>query len=88
MDHQAAEAFLQEYRAIIKTWTMVAGGFESGDGDALRKTIIEGRTTLDLIGSSFPDQTYSAEMLRTSTERNTAWFTENRPPRPENRKNR
>ena len=64
------------------------GGFQSGDSEALRRTIIEGRATLQEIGERFPDLTYSAEMLRSSTERNTAWFTEDRPTRPDNRKNR
>jgi len=88
MDHQAAEAFLQEYRAKLKSWSMVEGGFASGDGDGLRRSIIEGRATLDMIGKSFPDLTYAAEMLRNSTERNMAWFTEDRPVRPDHRKNR
>ena len=86
MNHQAAEAFLQEYRSTLKTWSMVLGGFASGDSDGLRRSIVEGRTTLDVIGKSFPDLTYAAEMLRTSTEGSAAWFTEERPARPEHRK--
>jgi len=88
MDHQAAEAFLQEYRSLLKTWTMVIAGVEGGDSDELRRAIIDGRVTLEQIGKSFPDLTYSAEMLRASTYRDMAWFTEDRPLRPDNRKNR
>lgn len=88
MTQDEAEAFLRQYRATLKIWSMVAGGFVAGDSDALHSIIIKGRSTLDEISKAFPQLSYSAEMLKGSTDKTAEWFLEHRPVRPPGRETR
>jgi hypothetical protein len=88
MTQDEAEAFLQQYRNALKQWSMVVGGFAAGNSETLYEFITKGRPTLDEISRSFPVLSYSAEMLKGSTDKTSEWFLDHRPVRPAGRETR
>jgi hypothetical protein len=81
-----AEQILQDYRALLKAWTMAVAGFTDDDSDALYFQLEKGQSQLADIALVHPDKSYSVDMLINSRSRTWAGFAEERIPRPPNRR--
>ena len=85
MTPQEAEAYLKNYRALLKAWTMAVGGFSNDDSDALYRKLEDGQDDLAQIALIYPEKSYSIDMLINSRSRTWAGFAAERLPRPANR---
>ena len=85
MTRQEAYAYLDEYRGLLKAWTMAVGGFSNDDADLLYRKLEDGQQTLAQIALDFPEKSYSIDMLINSRSRTWAGFASERLPRPANR---
>lgn len=78
MTIQEAEAYLTQYRALLRAWTMAVGGFSNDDSDALYRKLEEGQDELARIALEFPETAYSVDMLINSRSRTWAGFASQR----------
>ena len=85
MTEVEAEAFLKEYRSLLKTWTMAVGGFSDADSDALYRQLESGQDVLAEIALLHPEKSYSVDVLINSRSRTWAGFVTERQARPQNR---
>ena len=74
MTIQQAEAYLIQYRAMLRAWTMAVGGFSDDDSDALYRQLEAGQDELAHIALAFPEKAYSVDMLINSRSRTWAGF--------------
>ena len=85
MTSQEAAAFISEYRALLKAWTMAVGGFAREDSDALYRQLEQGQDVLAQIALEYPETSYSVDMLINSRSRTWPGFAAERIPRPASR---
>lgn len=83
MIRQDADAYLDQYRNLLKAWTMAVGGFSGGDSEKLFRQLEDGQEQLTQIAREFPDTGYAVDMLINSRSRSWAGFVSERLPRPE-----
>lgn len=81
MTQDDAEAFLQQYRALLKNWTMSVAGFEKGNVDALQRKLDEDEYMLTQIAIAFPEKAYSVDLLVNARKRTWAGYQDDRVPR-------
>lgn len=81
-----AEAYLAEYRALLKAWTMAVAGFADGDSDAMFRQLERGQDELARIAMVYPEKSYDIDMLINSRSRSWAGFAADRLPRPPHRR--
>jgi hypothetical protein len=81
MTQDDAEFFLQQYRALLKDWTMAVGGFKNGDVEALERKLDAKEHILAEIAAMFPDKAYSVDLLVNARKRTWAGFSDERPQR-------
>jgi len=86
MTCQEADAYLANYRALLKAWTMAVGGFSDADSDSLYRQLEEGQERLAEIALICPEKSYSIDMLINARSRSWAGFAADRVPRPANRR--
>ncbi|UJW86496.1 hypothetical protein [Devosia sp. SL43] len=85
MTAQEAEDFLRTYRSMLKTWTMAVAGFSNDDSDLLYRQLEADQNVLADIAISYPEKSYSVDLLINSRSRTWAGYAEQRLPRPQNR---
>lgn len=78
MTIQEAEAYLIQYRAMLRAWTMAVGGFSNDDSDVLYRKLEDGQDELARIALAFPEKSYSVDMLINSRSRTWAGFASQR----------
>jgi hypothetical protein len=78
MTIQEAEAYLIQYRAMLRAWTMAVAGFSNDDSDVLYRKLEEGQDELSAIALAFPEKGYSVDMLINSRSRTWAGFASQR----------
>jgi hypothetical protein len=78
MTQDDAEHFLQQYRALLKDWTMAVGGFIEGDVEALQRKLNAEEHILAEIAEAFPSKAYSVDILINARIRTFAGFQEDR----------
>lgn len=88
MTLQEADDFLSSYRALLKAWTLSLGGFSNEDGNLLYRQLEEGQEQLANIALTYPERSYSVDMLINSRSRTWAGWAAERLPRPANRLSR
>jgi hypothetical protein len=81
MTQDDAEYFLQQYRALLKDWTMAVGGFIDGDVEALERKLNAKEHILSEIAEAFPSKAYSVDILINARKRTWAGFQDERVPR-------
>lgn len=85
MTSQEADAYISNYRALLKAWTMAVGGFSNDDSDALYRQLEQGQELLANIALECPEKSYSVDMLINSRSRTWPGFASERIPRPASR---
>lgn len=85
MTRQEVDAYLDNYRALLKAWTMAVGGFSEADSDSLYRQLEDGQDRLAEIALVCPEKSYSIDMLINARSRTWAGFAADRLPRPANR---
>jgi hypothetical protein len=78
MTQDDAEYFLQQYRALLKEWTMAVGGFIEGDVEALERKLNAKEHILAEIAELFPNKAYSVDILINARKRTFAGFHDDR----------
>jgi hypothetical protein len=86
MTGQEADQYLQNYRTLLKTWTMAVAGFAHGDTDSLCRELELRHPILADIARIHPEKSYSVDMLMNARSRTWAGFSDEREPRPANRR--
>ena len=81
MTQDDAEFFLQQYRALLKAWTMAVGGFKHGDVEALERQLNAKEHILTEIAALFPSKAYSVDLLVNARKRTWAGYQDERVPR-------
>jgi hypothetical protein len=81
MTQDDAEYILQQYRALLKDWTMAVGGFIEGDVEALERKLNAKEHILAEIAAAFPNKAYSVDVLINARKRTFAGFHDDRVPR-------
>jgi hypothetical protein len=82
MTQDDAEYLLQQYRALLKDWTMTVGGFVVGDVEALERKLNAKEHILAEIAAAFPSKAYSVDILINARKRTFAGLHDDRVPRP------
>jgi hypothetical protein len=85
MNSKEADDYLRDYRAKLKSWSLIVSGFAEGDSTSLYTHLEEGQSVLSDIAIRFPDKAYSVDMLVNSRTRTWHGPLADRPPRPEER---
>jgi hypothetical protein len=85
MTSQEADAYISQYRALLKAWTMAVGGFTRDDSDALYRQLEQGQEFLAQIALERPEKSYSVDMLINARSRTWPGFADERIPRPASR---
>lgn len=71
MTCQEAEAFIAQYRDILRTWTLAVQGLSEADPNALYRQLEQDHDTLNAIALSYPDRGHQVDAL--ISLRNKAW---------------
>ena len=82
MTDEDAESCIAEFRATLKQWSLVVGGFADGDGDQLYRELEDSQTVLSEIAVTFPSKAYSVDLLIGARTRPWAGWLDERPARP------
>lgn len=86
MTEAEAEAYLANYRSMLKDWTMALTGMSAADMNDLAGRLEAGRVQLAQIASDMPDKRYSVDLLINARSRTWAGFANERVARPANRR--
>ncbi|HEY8575630.1 MAG TPA: hypothetical protein VIL88_04745 [Devosia sp.] len=85
MIREEDEAYLAQYRALLKAWTMAVGGFTNDDSDELHRKLEAGQDELARIAQDHPEKSYDVDMLIHARSRPWGGFAADRLPRPPHR---
>lgn len=85
MTDAEADAFLTEYRSLMKAWTMSLTGLSQENAAELEKRLEAGRAQLATIATIWPQKSYSVDLLINARSRTWPGFASERIARPANR---
>lgn len=85
MTDAEADAYLADYRALLKAWTMALAGLSRDDSEELGRRLEAGRTRLAEIATHLPQKSYSVDLLINARSRTWAGFAAERVARPADR---